>query len=186
MDNEEYVSAQQVIAGSTTTLAVQALREANDELQSEVIFLKEEITRLRRAVRATRTERRKISSNVQDLIKQVEDMGAHIFDIAAQEAEIDEHGFIDRESSTLCVPGSVFGSDTPYAYDEQEKAARDKQKAEEEFTRGWVDRMYQEMRTSGEYPVTFPLSPAEVYAAAQTGITAALAAANISDNTQPA
>lgn len=179
MDNEEYVSAQKVIAESTSTLAVQALREANEELQGEVTFLKEEISRLRRAVKATRTTNRSVRRQATELVTQIEEMGTHIFDMAAQETETDEQGFVDPR----LLPGGVCASDEPYTYDAEERAARDKQKADEDFTRGWVEQTYQKMRVSGQYPMAFPLSPAEVYAAAQTGITAALDA-RISDEPQ--
>jgi predicted nuclease with TOPRIM domain len=84
MNNEEYVHAQ-IVMGSTTTLAVQALTEANDELQSEVDFLKEENARLRNHNRVVTAMRRQISGKALDLMKQVEEMGQHIFDIAANE-----------------------------------------------------------------------------------------------------
>jgi len=98
MDNEEYVRAQQVIAETHTSLAVQALKEANDELQGEVEFLKGEIERLRKSNRALRTMRRKISGEATDLLKQVEEMGQHIMDIAAEEA-----AYKDLDSTSASV-----------------------------------------------------------------------------------
>jgi hypothetical protein len=87
MDNEEYVSAQKVIAESNTTLVVKALEESIEQLRGEIEFLKEENTRLRNVSRATRTSNRKVRQEARDLISQVEEMGQHIMDIAAEEAE---------------------------------------------------------------------------------------------------
>ena len=86
MDKEEYVRAQQVIAESNTSLAVKALEESIEELRGEVEFLKEENKRLRNISRATRTSNRKVRQEERDLISQVEEMGQHIMDIAAEEA----------------------------------------------------------------------------------------------------
>ena len=87
MDNEEYVSAQKVIAESNTTLVVKALEESIEELRGEIDFLKQENKRLRNISRATRTTNRNVRRDVADLISQVEEMGQHIMDIAAEEAE---------------------------------------------------------------------------------------------------
>lgn len=87
MDQEERVMANAVIAESNTTLAVQALQEANDQLQGEIEFLKEENKRLRNVSRATRTSTRKARDAAKALFEQVEEMGQHIMDIAAEEAE---------------------------------------------------------------------------------------------------
>jgi predicted nuclease with TOPRIM domain len=87
MDNEEYVHAQ-IVMGNTP-LVVQALQEANDELQSEVAFLKEENARLRNHNRVVTAMRRQLSGKALDLMKQVEDMGQHIMEIAANEAAED-------------------------------------------------------------------------------------------------
>ena len=69
----------------TENFAVLALQEANDELQSEVEFLKQENARLRNHNRVLTTVRRQISGKASDLMKQVEEMGQHIMDIAAEE-----------------------------------------------------------------------------------------------------
>lgn len=98
MDNEEYVRAQQIVAESNTTLAVQALKEANEELQGEVDYLKEENKRLRNHNRVLTTVRRQISSKATDLMKQVEQMGQHIMNIAADEAAL------DSDSTSASVP----------------------------------------------------------------------------------
>lgn len=87
MDNEEYVHAR-IVMGNTP-LVVQALQEANDELQSEVEFLKEENARLRNHNRVVTAMRRQLSGKALDLMKQVEDMGQHIMEIAANEAAED-------------------------------------------------------------------------------------------------
>lgn len=94
MNNEEYVQAQQVIAEGTKSLVVKALEESIEELRGEIVFLKEENKRLRNISRATRTTNRKVRRDVTALIEQVEEMGQHIMDIAATEAE-------DRSDSTL-------------------------------------------------------------------------------------
>ena len=86
MDNEEYVSAQQVIAGSNTSLIVKALEESIEELRGEVDFLKEENKRLRNVSSVTRKVNRNVRRDVSNLISQVEEMGQHIMDIAAEEA----------------------------------------------------------------------------------------------------
>ena len=86
MDNEEYVSAQQVIAGSNTSLIVKALEESFEELRGEVDFLKEENKRLRNVSSVTRKVNRNVRRDVSNLISQVEEMGQHIMDIAAEEA----------------------------------------------------------------------------------------------------
>ena len=85
MDGEEYVTAQQVIAGQKS-LVVRALEESIEELRGEVEFLKEENKRLRNVSSATRTSNRKVRQQARDLIGQVEEMGQHIMDIAAEEA----------------------------------------------------------------------------------------------------
>jgi hypothetical protein len=100
MDNEERVMANAVIAESNTTLAVQALREANDQLQGEVEFLKEENKRLRIAVKVTRTSTRKARQSAKALLEQVEDMGQHIMDIAAEEAEQESDSTPKPETTT--------------------------------------------------------------------------------------
>ncbi len=87
MDNEEYVTAQKVIAESNTTLIVTALMEAIESLRQEIEFLKAENKRLRNISRVTRTMNRKVRQEAHDLIHQVEEMGQHIMDIAAEEAE---------------------------------------------------------------------------------------------------
>ena len=86
MDNEEYVRAQQVIAESNTSLVVKALEESIEELRGEIEFLKQENKRLRNVSRATRTTNRNVRRDVSNLISQVEEMGQHIMDIAAEEA----------------------------------------------------------------------------------------------------
>ena len=96
MQNEEYAMAQQVIAESNTTLVVKALEESIEELRGEIEFLKEENKRLRNISRATRTSNRKVRQEARDLISQVEEMGQHIMDIAAEEAA--------QESDTTPIP----------------------------------------------------------------------------------
>ena len=86
MDNEEYVRAQQVIAESNTSLVVKALEESIEELRGEIEFLKEENKRLRNVSSATRKVNRNVRRDVSNLISQVEEMGQHIMDIAAEEA----------------------------------------------------------------------------------------------------
>lgn len=86
MDNEEYVRAQQVIAESNTSLAVKALEESIEELRGEIEFLKEENNRLRIVASATRKVNRNVRRDVSNLLSQVEEMGQHIMDIAAEEA----------------------------------------------------------------------------------------------------
>ena len=86
MDNEEYVRAQQVIAESNTSLAVKALEESIEELRGEIDFLKQENKRLRNVSSATRKVNRNVRRDVSNLISQVEEMGQHIMDIAAEEA----------------------------------------------------------------------------------------------------
>src|ERR1700687_1313929 len=85
MQNEEYVTAQQVIAEGSKTLVVKALEESIEELRSENDFLKEENKRLRNISKATRTTNRKVRRDVSALVEQVEQMGQHIMDIAAEE-----------------------------------------------------------------------------------------------------
>jgi len=85
MDGEEYVQAQQVIAGNTS-LVVKALEESIEELRGEIDFLKEENSRLRNISKATRTSTRKARDAAKALFEQVEEMGQHIMDIAAEEA----------------------------------------------------------------------------------------------------
>jgi predicted nuclease with TOPRIM domain len=87
MDAEEYVTAQQVIADGHKGLVVQALEESIEELRGEIDFLKEENKRLRNVSRATRTSTRKARDAAKALFEQVEEMGQHIMDIAAEEAE---------------------------------------------------------------------------------------------------
>ena len=87
MNNEEYVQAQQVIAESNTSLVVKALEESIEELRGEIEFLKEENKRLRNVSSATRKVNRNVRRDVSNLISQVEEMGQHIMDIAAEEAE---------------------------------------------------------------------------------------------------
>jgi septation ring formation regulator EzrA len=96
MDKEEYVRAQQVIAESNTSLVVKALEESIEELRGEIEFLKEENKRLRNVSRATRTTNRNVRRDVANLISQVEEMGQHIMDIAAEEAA--------QESDTTPTP----------------------------------------------------------------------------------
>ena len=86
MDNEAYQLAQQVIAEGNTTLVVQALEESIEELRGEVEFLKQENKRLRNVSSATRKVNRNVRRDVSNLISQVEEMGQHIMDIAAEEA----------------------------------------------------------------------------------------------------
>lgn len=86
MDNEEYVSAQKVIAESNTSLVVKALEESIEELRGEIEFLKEENKRLRNVSSATRKVNRNVRRDVSNLLSQVEEMGQHIMDIAAEEA----------------------------------------------------------------------------------------------------
>ena len=86
MDNEEYVRAQQVIAESNTSLAVKALEESIEELRGEIDFLKQENKRLRNVSSATRKVNRNVRRDVSNLLSQVEEMGQHIMDIAAEEA----------------------------------------------------------------------------------------------------
>jgi FtsZ-binding cell division protein ZapB len=85
MDGEEYVTAQQVIAEANKPLVVKALEESIEELRGEIEFLKEENKRLRNVSRATRTTNRKMRTQTSALIEQVEEMGKHIMDIAAEE-----------------------------------------------------------------------------------------------------
>ena len=87
MDNEEYVRSQQVIAEGHTSLVVKALEESIEELRGEIEFLKEENKRLRNVSSATRKVNRNVRRDVSNLISQVEEMGQHIMDIAAEEAE---------------------------------------------------------------------------------------------------
>ena len=96
MDNEEYVRSQQVIAESNTSLVVKALEESIEELRGEIEFLKEENKRLRNVSSATRKVNRSVRRDVSNLISQVEEMGQHIMDIAAEEAA--------QESDTTPTP----------------------------------------------------------------------------------
>ena len=96
MDNEAYQLAQQVIAEGNTTLVVQALEESIEELRGEVEFLKQENKRLRNVSSATRKVNRNVRRDVSNLISQVEEMGQHIMDIAAEEAA--------QESDTTPIP----------------------------------------------------------------------------------
>ena len=96
MDNEEYVRSQQVIAEGHTSLVVKALEESIEELRGEIEFLKEENKRLRNVSSATRKVNRNVRRDVSNLISQVEEMGQHIMDIAAEEAA--------QESDTTPIP----------------------------------------------------------------------------------
>jgi hypothetical protein len=87
MDKEEYVVAQQVIAEGHKSLVVKALEESIEELRGEVEFLKQENKRLRNVSKATRTSTRKARDAAKVLLEQVEEMGQHIMDIAASEAD---------------------------------------------------------------------------------------------------
>ena len=87
MDAEEHIFAQQVIAESTSTLVVKALEESVEELRGDIDFLKQENKRLRNVSSATRNVNRNVRRDVSNLISQVEEMGQHIMDIAAEEAE---------------------------------------------------------------------------------------------------
>ena len=87
MQNEEYAMAQKVIAESNTSLVVKALEESIEELRGEIEFLKEENKRLRNVSSATRKVNRNVRRDVSNLLSQVEEMGQHIMDIAAEEAE---------------------------------------------------------------------------------------------------
>jgi predicted nuclease with TOPRIM domain len=86
MDGEEYVAAQRVIADGHSSLVVKALEESVEELRGEIEFLKEENKRLRNVSKATRTSTRKARDTAKALFEQVEEMGQHIMDIAAEEA----------------------------------------------------------------------------------------------------
>ena len=86
MDAEEHIFAQQVIAESTSTLVVKALEESVEELRGDIDFLKQENKRLRNVSSATRKVNRNVRRDVSNLISQVEEMGQHIMDIAAEEA----------------------------------------------------------------------------------------------------
>ena len=96
MDNEEYVRSQQVIAEGHTSLVVKALEESIEELRGEIEFLKQENKRLRNVSSATRKVNRNVRRDVSNLISQVEEMGQHIMDIAAEEAA--------QESDTTPIP----------------------------------------------------------------------------------
>jgi ribosomal protein L29 len=96
MDGEEHVMAQRVIAEANTSLVVRALEESIEELRGEIEFLKEENLRLRNVSRATRMTSRNVRRDVAILLTQVEDMGKHIMDIAAEEAA--------QESDTTPIP----------------------------------------------------------------------------------
>jgi len=98
MENEEYVMAQQVIAEGNTTLAVQALKEANEELQSLVNDLQEDNARLRNTARVLRTVNRAVRGKTEELMAQVEDMSKHIFDIAAEEFVAEAEGVCSDQS----------------------------------------------------------------------------------------
>jgi hypothetical protein len=86
MDSEEYVAARRVIAEGNNNLVVKALEESIEELRGEIDFLKGENQRLRNISRATRTSTRKARQSAKALLEQVEEMGKHIMDIAAEEA----------------------------------------------------------------------------------------------------
>ena len=86
MDAEEHIFAQQVIAESTSTLVVKALEESVEELRGDIDFLKQENKRLRNVSSATRKVNRNVRRDVSNLLSQVEEMGQHIMDIAAEEA----------------------------------------------------------------------------------------------------
>ena len=96
MDAEEHIFAQQVIAESTSTLVVKALEESVEELRGDIDFLKQENKRLRNVSSATRKVNRNVRRDVSNLISQVEEMGQHIMDIAAEEAA--------QESDTTPIP----------------------------------------------------------------------------------
>ena len=86
MDAEEHIFAQQIIAESASTLVVKALEESVEELRGDIDFLKQENKRLRNVSSATRKVNRNVRRDVSNLISQVEEMGQHIMDIAAEEA----------------------------------------------------------------------------------------------------
>ena len=88
--------AQQVIAEGHTSLVVKALEESIEELRGEIEFLNEENKRLRNVSSATRKVNRNVRRDVSNLISQVEEMGQHIMDIAAEEAA--------QESDTTPIP----------------------------------------------------------------------------------
>jgi predicted transcriptional regulator len=85
MNNEEYTAAQQVIAEGNTSLAFQALQEANDELQSKLDSYIEDLNRLRTTNRTLRTVNKTLRAQVENLLEAVEQRDEHIFDIAAKE-----------------------------------------------------------------------------------------------------
>ena len=170
MDNEERVMANAVIKESNTTLAVQALQEANEQLQGEVEFLKEENKRLRNVSRLTRMTSRKVRSEAKTLLEQVEEMGKHIMDIAAEEV------FVDAEPPLAEYPniqmfegwdGTMVPLQKSDSHSPLEKAERKSSAENETMTRAWLDKQYHELRNEGVYPTTVPLSPAEIYDAAQ-------------------
>ena len=163
MDNEEYVSAQKVIAESNTSLVVKALEESIEELRGEVEFLKEENKRLRNVSSATRTSNRKVRQEARDLISQVEEMGQHIMDIAVEEA-----GLVDGEPPITDYPNiemfeGLGGKMVPLQKFESSPEDKEKTHAAECITRAWIETCYQDMRKEGIWPENFPLSPAEVY-----------------------
>jgi hypothetical protein len=99
MDGEEYVMAQQIIAGQKS-LVVQALEETVEELRGEIEFLKEENKRLRNVSKATRMTNRKVRADVKALVDQVEEMGQHIMDIAVEEAAQEDLGSTSASEPT--------------------------------------------------------------------------------------
>lgn len=96
MFGDDYEMSQRVIAESNNTLVVKALEESIEELRGEIDFLKEENKRLRNVSRATRTSTRKARNTAKSLLEQVEEMGQHIMDIAAEESGNGD-ALVDRE-----------------------------------------------------------------------------------------
>jgi len=143
MDNEERVLADKVIAESNKSLVVQALEEANDELRQE-------IARLRNTNRILRVATSTVRRKAEDLMNQIEETNQHLFEM------VQEEELVDAEPPSEESP-----------IDDEMQQVRRAGQAKEILTREWVNRMYQEMRNEGRYPESFPLSPAEIYAAAQ-------------------
>ena len=163
MQNEEYAMAQKVIAEGHTSLVVKELEESIEQLRSEIEFLKEENKRLRNVSSATRTSNRKVRQEARDLISQVEEMGQHIMDIAAEEA-----GLVDGEPPITDYPNiemfeGLGGKMVPLQKFESSPEDKEKTHAAECITRAWIETCYQDMRKEGIWPENFPLSPAEVY-----------------------
>jgi ABC-type transporter Mla subunit MlaD len=82
MDIEESHLAALVVAGSDSSLAVQALEEANELLGLEN-------ARLRNNNRVLRTVVRALRSKSTELFNQVDELQQHIFAVAAQEDELE-------------------------------------------------------------------------------------------------